>query len=66
MLLSFYPVVVSGAYSLVAVCRRLLLGSMGSRLPGPQQLQLLGPRAQAQYLWCLVALQYVGSSWTKD
>ena len=39
LLLSFHP---------VAACGLLLLGSMGSRLPGPQQLQLLGPRAQAQ------------------
>ena len=52
----------------------LLLQSMGSRRMGfsscgmrAQQLWLTGSRAQAQWLWRmgLVALQHVGSSWTR-
>ena len=53
----------------------LLLQSTGSRVCGfhscgmwPQQLQLMGSRAQTQQLWHmgLVALRHVGSSWTRD
>ena len=46
----------------------LLAQSIGSIMQGLQQLQLLGSGAQAQRLWCkcLVALQHVGSSWTRD
>ena len=53
----------------------LLLQNAGSRVCGfhsrgmwPQELQLMGPRAQTQQL-ChmgLVALSHVGSSWTRD
>ena len=46
----------------------LLVQSIGSIMQGLQQLQLLGSGTQAQRLWCkcLVALQHVGSSWTRD
>ena len=51
-------------------CRALTLGCFGFSCGGTwaQQLQLPGSRAQAQQLWCagLVALQPVGSSWTRD
>ena len=73
-------VVMSRGYSLLqcvgfTLRRLLLLQSTGSRRTGfsscgtqAQQLWLVGSREQAQQLWRtgLVALQHVGSSWTRD
>ena len=44
------------------------LGGFRRRGTGVQQLQLLGSRARAQYLWStgLAALQHVGSTWIRD
>ena len=75
----FSLVVASGGYSSLRCAGfswwwLLLLRSMGSSCTGfsscgtrTQQLWLAGSRAQAQQLWCtgLVALQQVGSSWTR-
>ena len=46
----------------------LLLQSMDCKVSHLQQLGHMGSRAQAEQLWCmgLIALQHVGSCWTRD
>ena len=67
--LSFSLVVESGGYSSAAVSGLLimlapLVGEHGLQAWGHQPLQPVGPRAQAQHLWCMgfLARWHVGAS----